>query len=436
MSKRRRSERPRGSGHPLPRRPIREGLPLLALAGMAVWAAQAHASAFQLCEQSEESVGTACVGQALGTPGLNDAADNPASLLEHKRPTLAFGARILALDAKFGSNIAPAQGGGIGGDAGAPVPLMSIHAAVPLNSRFAAGISFTSPFGLGVKYDHGWMGRYYDEKAALKTFDATTGLAARVNDRITIGGALIAQYAELRYRRAIDNALDGLSDGGLYLRLNDWAFGYGAGLIVRLTQHLRLGISYRSAISQRFAGAADFTNVGPTLAALGVGGTRAKLDQRFPQQVMADIAFNPRSNVELIAEGGWVNWSVLKETKVTFNSGYVDVTPRNWHDTYRIGGSARWRVTPKLTAMAGVSFDSSPTGPHERLPDIAVDRQWKFGVGAEVKMSPRTRLTAAYGYDNLGSNRIVADLNPLTGPLDGGIPQTLQVGGVELTVFL
>lgn len=250
---------------------------LVGWSAAACWIGPAIGAGFQLCEQTQESVATACVGQALSST----AFDNPAALSSVEHQEIETGSRIVSLDHGFQPSLAPTQGGGNGGDAGAPVLMPTSHFTFRVDERVSVGMSLAAPYGLALKYDDGWVGRYYVEKISLQTINATVGVGVQAVDWLSVGAGASVQFAQARYRRKLNNALDGLDDGTFLMSLDDWGAGFNVGVMANLSPDVRLGISYRSRIAHDFEGDATLTGVGPTLSALGVAGTRADFPLKF-----------------------------------------------------------------------------------------------------------------------------------------------------------
>jgi long-chain fatty acid transport protein len=304
---------------------------------------------------------------------------------------------------------------------------------LPIDERWAIGTSLTAPYGLGLKYDSGWAGRYYVEKIGLQTLNATVGVGYRASDWLSLGAGVSLQHAQARYRRKLNNVLDGLPDGTFSMKLSDWAVGFNAGAVIDLSSDLRLGVSYRSRLDQELTGDADLSGVGPTLAGLGVSGTRARFPVSLPDHVVASLEWRPFADVGLTAEAAWSGWGGLNTASVTLNSGFVDATERNWDDTYRVGLAAEIALNPKTIVRTGVSYDSSPTNAKYRLPDLPADRQIAFALGIEREVSKDVKLSVGYTYADLGDNRIAANLGPLNGPLSGELNEHIQYFGVGVS---
>ena len=58
---------------------------------------------------------------------------------------------------------------------------------------------------------------------------------------------------------------------------------------------------------------------------------------------------------------------------------------RNWEDTYHIAGGIHYRPNDDWLLQAGIAYDSSPVDKEDRTPDMPVDRQFRYAVGAQYQ---------------------------------------------------
>ena len=145
------------------------------------------------------------------------------------------------------------------------------------------GVGASVPFGLIVDYDKNWVGRYDSQDSELRTADYDFSAAYRWKF-ISIGAGFDAQYSSAVLSQAIDFGLLGASlgvpgyapgrnDGTLRLEGSDVSFGYNLGGLIEYLQpgqvpflgSGKIGVSYRSGITQNLDGYATFRNTQPGL---------------------------------------------------------------------------------------------------------------------------------------------------------------------------
>lgn len=94
--------------------------------------------------------------------------------------------------------------GGDGGNAGEIVVIPNLYLATDFMGPVRLGLGITVPFGLGLKYNDDWKGRYQAINSQLKTIDINPAISYAVNDKISLGFGLSAQYIDVELSNAID----------------------------------------------------------------------------------------------------------------------------------------------------------------------------------------------------------------------------------------
>lgn len=128
--------------------------------------------------------------------------------------------------------------------------------------------------------------------------------------------------------------------------------------------------------------------------------TPASAQLKTPDTILLGAYQKLSSQVALVGDVAWTNWSRFKELRIDFeNPSQPDtVQPENWKDTVRVGVGVNYDVSPKLTLRAGVAFDPAPVRDEfrtARIPDS--DRTW-IAVGASYRPSPSLSLDIGYAH--------------------------------------
>lgn len=129
------------------------------------------------------------------------------------------------------------------------------------------------PFGLSTEYDEGWVGRYHAIKSAVPTINLNPALAFKLNDQLSLGAGMSAQYISAELTSAIDSGSvcyglvgpgtcnpAGLTPGSQavdsYAKIkgDDWGYGINLGLLYKPANAMRIGVAYRSSVKQRLEG--------------------------------------------------------------------------------------------------------------------------------------------------------------------------------------
>jgi len=288
---------------------------LVCFVGLLGLASPGYSGGFAIIEQGVSGLGNAFSGGAAAAEDATTVFYNPAGLTRLKGQQAVAGVHVIVPSAKFDKeNASNALGqplsGGDGGDAGEAGVVPNFYYAANLNNGWSLGLGVTAPFGLTTEYDKDWVGRYHAVKSELKTININPSVAYKLNDHLSLGGGVSAQYVDVNLTSMVDfglSAYSGLATaaqqaaaggdlataGALMAQANallgngvvsnpnadvyadltadDWGYGYNLGMLYEFDADSRVGLAYRSRIKHTVEGDGDFDLQNPAyLAAFGL----------------------------------------------------------------------------------------------------------------------------------------------------------------------
>lgn len=426
-------------------------VPILTILAVSSTAHLALAGGFALNEQSVKGLGTAFAGGAATAEDASTIFFNPAGLTRLTGNSIVGASYVIFPSISFknqGSTAATGAplSGNNGGDAGVDIVVPNFYAAWSLSENVKAGIGINVPFGLATSYNRDWVGRYQAVESSLTTININPTIAAKLSDNFSVGAGLNVQYAEAELSNAIDFGSIGRSvglptqpqqaDGFVKITGSDWSVGYNLGVMYEPTKSTRIGLSYRSPITQDIRGNADFT-VPTSVAALTQGGrftdTGASAVLNLPDTLSLAVyqEINPR--VSIVGDVTWTNWSRFQELRVSFaNPNEPDsVQPENWKDTYRFGLGVNYAVNDRLTLRTGITYDPSPISDEFVTARLPGGDRTLLGVGASYQ--PSKSFSFDVGYTHVFSeNSPINETNSTGNTLRGEFESEVNIIGVQL----
>lgn len=421
----------------------------------------AVASGFQNREQSAKALSNAMAGATAGAEDASYMAYNPAAI--GRLPGNQITGHLSYIDPEIRLKHAqastvlgtPIQGSVDDGDVNAFVPALA--AKWRLNDQIDLGLGVYSFWGLKTDYNRGWIGRYHAVDTSLTTIAINPVLAFKPTPRLSLGGGLIAQYADARLTNAIDfgtigasqgfpGANPGHQDGFARLTGNDWGFGFNLGALYELTPSTRIGIAYRSKVEHSLKGNAHFTQDQAGIAnalSTAFGGafedTKGKADLTTPAMASLGVWHQVNDRLALMAEVQWTNWSEFDHLVVKFNDNTPDsVTDQGWENTWFGSIGASYRLTDRWLLRTGFAYDQTPVpDPRHRTPRIPdSDRKW-LTLGATY--SPLTNFDITGSWVHVFLNDAKSNLkagdegNSTRGNLSGTYELSANVFSVQAT---
>jgi long-chain fatty acid transport protein len=415
----------------------------------------AQAAGFALTEQSGSSIGNAFAGAGSAAEDASTILSNPAGLSRVRGMQLVTSGYAIKSSINFnnedsrtliGAGVGdPLLSGSSGGDAGDWAFLPNLYFAADVNDHIKIGLGINSPFGLKTEYDSRWAGRYDAIKSDLKTININPAIAYQVNDKLSLGFGVNAQYISAKLSNAVDFgavcamagamtcAAPQLRDGNLELKGNDWSWGYNLGLLLEPVQGTRLGFAYRSKVGHHLKGDAKFSNTPIELSGLpDLANGSIKADITLPETALISIHHQLNDRWSLMGDVLWTRWSQFKELRVERDNGMlVGTTTEHWHNTRRYALGATYKYSDDWKLRCGIAYDESPASEAFLTPRIPDQSRWVLGLGTNFKVTNSGSLDI--GYLHIFMKDASLNLNNPVVPVQPSISRNL-VGGYDSDV--
>lgn len=377
-------------------------------AALAAWSAHGVAGGFAIGTQSGSGTGNAFSGGAAVADDASVVWSNPAGMTALPTGIHVAGAlHFLRPSFKFGNTGSTGAfalpGTGEGGDGGDWAYVPNGFFAMSISPALRVGVAMNVPFGLTTNYDAGWRGQLVALKSSIKTINIQPSIAYQVNSAFSIGAGVSVQKIDARLTNFAGAA------GVATLTADDIGFGFNLGAVFQPSPATRIGLTYRSSIKYELEGNVNFSSVAAN-AANGVG---AKADLKVPDSASLSFLHRVNPQWEVMGDITWTGWDKLQQLTVIRTSssavpfglgnplgGVAGSTftslPFEWDNTWRFGLGANYRLNPQTKLRFGVAFDQTPTNDLHRTPRLPdQDRTW---VAFGVQYKPTKQGTLEFGY--------------------------------------
>ena len=268
-------------------------------------------------------------------------------------------------------------------------------ASYKYNSDLAFGLGFTSPFGLGSKWDDNWVGRYLAIETELQVFTVSPVVAYKLTDELSVSAGLVYSFANVKISQKTPQtpfagdaftSLDGKDNS---------AWGYNLGVFYKPSEDLSFGVSFHSQIKYNFKGTATTTGAAQLASALPNGDASAGLTTPFNLAVGA--AYKVLPELLLSADFQYVGWSSYDTLTVNFASPKKTVSsPRKYDNSFIVRLGAEYNLTQALALRAGIYYDNNPVKPEYVNPSLPEANRLGFSFGVGYKLMDNLSVDAAY----------------------------------------
>lgn len=378
---------------------------LILLGALLLPASMACASGFAIIEQSVSGLGTAFANGAATAEDASALYFNPATMTLIEGQQVVTALHVIVPSAKFNKQTAVNRNGvpisgDNGGNGGVLGLVPNLYYTNNLGNGLAFGLGINAPFGLATDYGRDWAGRYQAVESDVRTININPAIAYQINDKLSLGAGVNAQYIEATLSSMVDatGAASSAQDVFVENKADDWSYGFNLGLTYQATKTTRLAASYRSEINHELEGDTR-TEVPTAISGIPVGpgttlgdlfqnqGVNGKID--LPASASLSINHQANEKLTLLADVSWTGWSSFKELTFNFEGAGIGgnsstTTVENWDDSWRYSIGAIYQYNDALKLRGGLAYDQTPISSDKfRTPRIpGEDRTWlTFGAG-------------------------------------------------------
>ncbi|MEA3405156.1 MAG: OmpP1/FadL family transporter [Pseudomonadota bacterium] len=400
---------------------------LLAISSQTVMAA-----GFGLIEQSASGQGLSYAGAAVNTEDASVMWFNPAGLSDIDNDQIIGALHIIAPNAPFSNdgsyvkNTGPLYGDD---DNGANVALIPNFYWKSQYQGYDLGLGINVPFGSVVEYDQDWVGRYHAVYTETKTVNINPAISRQINDQLSVGFGLNAQYIHVNLTQKIDFGLTSVpqsNDGYADLEASGWGFGVNLGLLYQFENQSKLGLNYRSKVSHHATGTAEFM-LPEDVSNPAYADQDIEASVALPAMASVSYELPIDQKTKLLADATWTGWSSFDELRIEFDIKDDSVQPEEWKDVMRYSLGVLHQYNDQWTLRTGVAFDETPIKNEllrtPRIPDS--DRLW-LSFGAGYQLNDTMRIDVAYSH--------LAGGNPKIEATDSDTEQHVLVGEFDTSI--
>jgi len=274
----------------------------------------------------------------------------------------------------------------------------------PVNRDWTAGLSVTSPYGLGTEWGTDWEGRYLTTNAEMQTFDISPVAAHRIGEKWRIGGGPRLVLLDATLEKNVNLSPYGLADAEQAFEGDGNGLGFTIGLNYRPTEDWSIGAVYRSGVKVETSGDVKFDYPPGMPAALKAAFPETEGDTviHLPAHGNLGVCYTGFQNFLVEVGVRWEDWSCYEKLKFEFDEAIagnkVMVSRKDWEDAYSYGLGIKYTWSDSLAFTAGYRHEENPV-PHDRLePSIPAADKDAVSFGVQKRWG-RFEVGLAYDYE-------------------------------------
>jgi long-chain fatty acid transport protein len=361
-----------------------------------------------------------------------------------------FSAGLAAIGPSFkfsdgGSKVGLLAGSGNGGDAGTWGYVPNAYLSWALNKDLYVGAGFSAPFGLKTEYGSPWIGSAQANSFSVETINFNPSMAYRVSDTVSLGGGLNWQHIDAKYKRlaAVESAsgVPGsvLVKAPVVATLAGDSWGWNVGGLFTLSPATKVGVSYRSAVTQDTTG--DVVTSSSIQAVNAAKSSNVKASLKLPDTFIASATHQFDAKWQLLGDISWTGWSSISQLDLVRTNGSLSgqsaqTLITDFRDTWRVAVGANYQYRPDLKLKFGLGLDQTPVkGASTRLVSLPDNDRTELSTGAQWTLSGGSTLDLGLAYLYLPDSSIANDqIGDHRGLVQGNYTGSAWILGVQYSV--
>ncbi|MFH1248436.1 MAG: outer membrane protein transport protein [Candidatus Omnitrophota bacterium] len=218
------------------------------------------------------------------------------------------------------------------------------------------GLGIFTPFGSFTEWSEYGPLRYMATYSEMKMTNYNPSLGVKINPHLSYGLGLDIYESSMKSKKMVNYVI---SDAHYTLESRKaYALGYNLGVLYKLDEKRRLGVSYRSRFSMLYKGQGVISEIptGPNLKS----SVLAKYS--FPDEFMVGYAQRIKGKWDVEADLQWTNWSQYKHVSVEFSDrpSWNTFSPKNWRDGFIYKLGLEYFMNDRVSLRAGYAYSTSP----------------------------------------------------------------------------
>lgn len=388
----------------------------------------AYSAGFQINEISPGLQGDATAGAAAAKNDVSAMFINPATLANLAQNQVYLGGSEIIPNVSMtnasaihtvnvpgippSSITAAVQGSSTSGNSSKSAFVPDGYLGWRITDKLVAGLAILAPYGLTTHYNDTSVVRFAAMDSSVKTINITPALSYAITPQWAVGLGFQAQYIKARFTNfngpytgiaAIDALI--AADNPTRLKGSGWGYGYTAGILFSPDPCTRLGLAYRSQVSEQLRGhGQQYTSPGPTVPA-------PSQDFLFNAETTVTTGVRTPAILTLSAARDYQDWTLKASAQMnfwnTFNQLSINMPQAfatnstiitKWKNTWFGAIGAEYRASPSWTTRGGVAFDQTPTSTAYRDPRIPDANRFWLNLGATWNMNKNVSFDGSFAH--------------------------------------
>ena len=311
-------------------------------------------------------------------------------------------------------------------------PFTFYGALGPKSSWWKVGLGVYTPFGGLADWGNSWEGKYVLESLDLKAIYFQPTLSIRLNKCLSIGAGLVYDVGSVDLTQAIPLTNSNGQDGQAELKGTGHGYGWNAGIYIKPSDKVSIGITHRSQVTTTINGGDAIFTVPASLATSFPQPNTFKSTIPLPATNSIGFGFYPTKKWTVALDVNYIGWNVYKALEFDYQNTTPtlqnSVSPRDYKNAMTFRGGAQYKATDAVAIRFGGGYATTAVSDGYVTPE-APDANRVYGtVGLGFLIAKNLDIDLAFEYEHL----MARTQTNIQSQLSGTFETNVYIPGISL----
>ena len=383
---------------------------------------------FQVNLEGEKQIGMGHTGTGVLTDGAS-VFFNPGAVAILPQNYIQAGISPLVFQSVFNPTGSDAQYHTLNKVA---TPFTFYAAVGPKSARWKLGFGIYTPFGGLTDWGDNWIGKYSLESLNLKAIYFQPTLSVRLTNFLSVGAGFVYNHATVDLTQAIPLSNSSGQDGQAEVKGNGKGYGWNAGIYIKASSELTIGLTHRSGVSTTVSNGDAIFKVPTSLQANFPQPNTFSSTIPLPATNSIGLGFYPTKKWTVAVDANLVNWSSYKALAFDYKTNTAALQDtyeqRNYKNAVSLRAGAQYMQTDNLALRIGGGYASTAVSDGYVTPEAPDANRVYFTAGAGYTMAKHLDIDISFEYEHLMSR---TQTNTQT-QLSGTFKTNVYIPGISL----
>ncbi len=295
----------------------------------------------------------------------------------------------------------------------------------PKSSWWKLGLGVYTPFGGLTDWGKSWQGKYVLESLDLKAIYFQPTLSIKINKVLSIGGGFVYNRGSVDLTQAIPLGNSSGQDGQAELKGTGKGYGWNAGLFIKPSSKISIGLTHRSKVSTTINNGDAIFNVPASIQSGFPQPNSFTATIPLPATNSLGIGLYPTDKWTVALDVNLINWNVYKvlafDYKTNTSSLQDTYSQRNYKNAVTLRAGTQYKANTKTALRFGGGYASTAVRDGYVTPEAPDANRVYVTAGLGYKLAKGLDVDVSFEYEHLMSRTQTNIQSQLSGTFETNV---------------